>query len=117
MKPLLVATIVFLAVLVGCKSSDNPQELKEKTAQETATMKRDARAVAEGIREGWSRDKPLNLNTASKDDLMALPGVNGAEADRIIDARPYGTPDELVSRRILTKAEYDRISDRVVAKK
>jgi Helix-hairpin-helix motif len=116
MKPLLVTTIVVLAVLVGCTSSDNPQELKEKTAQETATMKRDARAVAEGIREGWSRDKPLNLNKASKDDLMALPGVNSAEADRIIDARPYGQPDELVSRHIMSQSQYDKISDRVVAK-
>jgi len=117
MKPIFVAVIVFLVALIGCTSSDNPQDLKEKTAQETATMKRDARAVAEGIREGWSRDKPLNLNTASKDDLMALPGVNAAEADRIIDARPYGQPDELVSRHIMTKAEYDKISDRVVAKR
>ena len=116
MKPNLVTVVIFLVALVGCTSSDNPQELKEKTAQETATMKRDARAVAEGIREGWSRDKPLNLNTASKDDLMALPGVNSAEADRIIDARPYGQPDELLSRHIMTKAEYDKIADKVTAK-
>jgi len=115
-KSIVVLIVVLLAALVGCTSSDNPQELKEKTAQQTATMKRDARAVAEGIREGWSRDKPLNLNKASKDDLMALPGVNAAEADRIIDARPYGQPDELVSRHIMSQSAYDKISDRVVAK-
>lgn len=115
-KMIFGALVVSLAVLVGCTSNDNPQELKEKTAQETATMKRDARAVAEGIREGWSRDKPLNLNKAGKDDLMALPGVNSAEADRIIDARPYGQPDELVSRHIMSQSQYDKISDRVVAK-
>ena len=109
--------LLCFAGLAGCTSSDNPQDLKEKTARETATMKRDAKAVAEGIREGWSRDKPLDLNGASKDDLMALPGVNSAEADRIIEARPYRESDELVSRHILTKSEYDRISDRVVAKK
>lgn len=112
-----VCILVCFAALVGCTSRDNPQELKEKTARDTATMKRDAKAVAEGIREGWSRDKPLDLNTASKDDLMALPGVNSAQADRIIEARPYREPDELVSRHILTKSEYDRISHRVVAKK
>ncbi len=113
----LVLISLFFVSLAGCTSSDNPQDLKEKTARETATMKRDAKAVAEGIREGWSRDKPLDLNTASKDDLMALPGVNSAAADRIMEARPYREPDELVSRHILTKSEYDRISDRVVAKR
>jgi DNA uptake protein ComE-like DNA-binding protein len=115
-KLIFSAHIVLLTALIGCSSNDNPQELKEKTAQETATMKRDARAVAQGIREGWSRDKPLNLNKASKDDLMALPGVNSAEADRIIDARPYGQPDELVSRHLMSQSQYDKISDRVVAK-
>ena len=113
----LVPVVLLGIVLVGCNPHEDPQELKEKTARETATMKRDARAVAEGIREGWSRDKPLNLNTASKDDLMALPGITSAEADRVIDGRPYHSPDELVSRHILGKQEYDKISDRVVAKK
>jgi radical SAM superfamily enzyme with C-terminal helix-hairpin-helix motif len=108
---------LLLLALVGCNSQESPQELKEKTARETATMKRDARAVAEGIREGWSRDKPLNLNTASKDDLMALPGMTSPEADRVIDGRPYRAPDELVSRHILSKDQYDKISDRVVAKR
>ena len=116
-KSQLVCIPLFFAALVGCTSSNNPQELKEKTAQETATMKRDAKAVAEGIREGWSRDKPLDLNNASKDDLMALPGVNSADANRIIEARPFREPDELVSRHILSKSEYDKISDRVVAKR
>jgi competence protein ComEA len=112
-----VPVALLVITLMGCNSQESPQELKEKTARETATMKRDARAVAEGIREGWSRDKPLNLNTASKDDLMALPGMTSAEADRVIDGRPYSAPDELVSRHILSKEQYDKISDRVVAKK
>jgi radical SAM superfamily enzyme with C-terminal helix-hairpin-helix motif len=106
-----------LTALLGCNSQQSPQELKEKTARETATMKRDARAVAEGIREGWSRDKPLDLNSASKDDLMALPGMTSAEADRVIDGRPYREPDELLSRHILSKEQYDKISDRIVAKR
>ena len=112
-----VAAVLLLIALVGCNPQESPQEIREKTARETATMKRDARAVAQGIREGWSRDKPLNLNTASKDDLMALPGMTSAEADRVIDGRPYGAPDELVSRHILSREEYDKISDRVVATK
>ena len=105
-----------LALLSACTSPQNPQELKEKTAQTTAEVKRDAKAVAEGIREGWSRDKPLNLNTATKEQLVTLPGINVQEADRIVTGRPYRSTDELVSRRILSHAEYDGIKDRVVAK-
>jgi hypothetical protein len=107
---------LLLAVLVGCNTDQNPQELREKTARETAAMKRDAKAVAQGIREGWSRDKPLDLNTASKEDLMTLPGVTSEEADRVLAARPFRSPNEMVSRRIMTKTQYDKIADRVVAK-
>ncbi len=115
-KWLLSGAILLLASLVSCIQPDNPQDLKEKTAKATADAKRDAKAIAQGIREGWSRDKPLDLNTASKDDLLKLPGITSAEADRIIAERPYRDPEELLNRRILTKSKYDRIADLVKAK-
>jgi competence protein ComEA len=90
---------------------------KEKTAQATAEVKHDAEAVAAGIREGWSRDKPLDLNSATKEQLLSLPGVTAAEADRVIAGRPYSEPGEVVTRRIMPKTEYDKIADRVTAKK
>ena len=109
--------ILLLAVLPGCTQQKNSEDLKEQTAQATAEVKRDAQAVAAGIREGWSRDKPLDLNTATKDQLLSLPGVTAAEADRVIAGRPYNEPGEVVTRHIMPKAEYDKISDRVTAKK
>jgi competence protein ComEA len=115
----LVFALLLLGASTGCvqRKTENPDDLREKTAQATARMKRDARAVAQGIREGWSRDKPLDLNSATKDQLMALPGVTDAEADRVIAARPYDQPSDLVTRHILSKAQYDKISDRVTAQK
>ena len=107
---------LLLAVLAGCAQPQNSQDLKEKTAQTTAELKSDAKAMAEGIREGWSRDKPLDLNTATKEQLITLPGVTSAEAERVINGRPYHEPGELVSRRIMAKAEYDNIADRLTAK-
>jgi DNA uptake protein ComE-like DNA-binding protein len=112
-----VFTILLLAALAGCTQQQNSQDLKEQTAQATAEVKRDAKAVAAGISEGWSRDKPLDLNTATKDQLLSLPGVIPAEADRVIAGRPYNEPGEVVTRRIMTKTEYDKIADRVTAKK
>ena len=109
--------ILLLAALMGCNQRQSPQELKEKTAQATAEVKRDAKAVAAGIREGWSRDKPLDLNTATKEQLLSLPGMTEAEGDRVIAGRPYNDPSDLVKRHILPKAEYDKIADQVTAKK
>jgi DNA uptake protein ComE-like DNA-binding protein len=102
--------------LLACNPNQNPQELKEKTARATAELKTDAKAVAEGVREGWSRDKPLDVNTATREQLVSLP-LTGAEADGVIAGRPYHATAELVSRHILSKTEYDRISDRVTARK
>ena len=112
-----VPTILLLAALAGCTQPQNSQELKEKTAQATAEVKRDAKAVAAGIREGWSGDKPLDLNTATKEQLLSLPRMTEAEADRVIAGRPYNEPSDLVKRHILPKAKYDKIADQVTAKK
>jgi len=49
--------------------------------------------------------------------LLSLPGVTRAEADRVIAGRPYNEPGEMVRRHIMPKTEYDKISDRVTAKK
>src|SRR5947209_20602086 len=122
MKPMkllrfLIGFSVLPLLFTGCERQQDPQELKEKTAQATAEVKRDARAVAAGIREGWSRDKPLDLNSATKDQLLTLPGMTEAEADRVIARRPYSEPGELVTRHVMPKAEYDKIADRITVKK
>jgi DNA uptake protein ComE-like DNA-binding protein len=108
-------SVVLLAGLMACNQED-PQRLKEKTAQATADLKSNAKAVAEGVREGWSRDKPLDINHATQDQLESLPGMTTREANAIIAGRPYSEPKELVDRRIMSEGEYDKISDRVTAK-
>jgi competence protein ComEA len=112
-----VFIFLLLATLVGCNQQQSSQDLKEQTAQATADVKRDAKAVEAGISEGWSRDKQLDLNTATKDQLLSLPGLTAAEADRVIAGRPYSEPGDVVTRRIMPKTEYDKIADRVTATK
>lgn len=109
--------VLLLAILVGCTQQQGSQDLKEQTAQATADVKRDAKAMAAGIREGWSRDKQLDLNTATKDQLLSLPGVTAAEAERVIAGRPYSEAGDVVTRHIMPKTEYGKIADRVTAKK
>lgn len=108
--------ILLVIFLIGCTQQQRTQDLKEKTAQATAEAKRDTKAIVAGIREGWSRDKPLDINSATKDQLITLPGVTAPLADRIIAGRPYKDPSDLVTRHILRKTAYDKIADRLVAK-
>jgi DNA uptake protein ComE-like DNA-binding protein len=116
-RDLFPLAMILLGGLAACTPNQNPQELKEKTASATAELKTDAKAVAAGIREGWSRDKPLDLNSATREQLITLPGVSGSDANKMIAGRPYDTPAQLVTRHILTQSEYDKIADRLVAKK
>jgi len=106
-----------LAVFTACSQKpQNPDEIREKTADATAQLKSDTKAVVDGVREGLSRDKTVNLNTATEDQLITLPGVTHARATRVIAGRPYDDPHDVVSRHILSEEEYKRIKDRVVTK-
>jgi competence protein ComEA len=106
-----------LATFTACSSKqDNPDEIRERTAQATETMRRDTKAVVEGVKEGMRSDnKAININKASREDLLTLPGMTEHEADRIIAVRPFDDAHDLVSRHIVSEGEYDKISDRVIA--
>jgi DNA uptake protein ComE-like DNA-binding protein len=55
----------------------------------------------------------VDLNTASKEDLMKLPGVDDATADKIVAARPFKSRTELESKQIVTKEQYSKLSAHV----
>ena len=59
----------------------------------------------------------LDLNSASKEDLMKLPGVDDATADKIVAARPFAMRSELVKKSVVSKAEYSRIKSKITTKK
>ena len=116
-KTITAFAVLLLLLLAGCTSQkSSPDEVRERTAQATSAIKQDAKALADGVKEGWSRNQPLDINKATKDQLSNLPGMSTEGAERIIDGRPYSSASELVSRRIISQQEYDKIKDQVTAK-
>jgi competence protein ComEA len=58
----------------------------------------------------------VDINTATAAELKGLPGVSDADSAKIIQGRPYGDTNQLVSRHVVSEATYDKIKDHVVAK-
>ena len=115
--PQVMMCTLTLFMLTACTTQQrSPDQIRKETAEATSTAARDAKAVAQGVAEGLKQKGPVNINKASDDDLRSLPGIDDATARRIIDDRPYDSSDDMVKKHVITKAEYDRIADKVTAK-
>ena len=57
----------------------------------------------------------LDINTATPDQLKALPGIGDAYVQRIVAGRPYTAKNQLVTRGIIPQAAYERIRDQIIA--
>jgi hypothetical protein len=133
----LVVTVLFVSV--GCSSSPQDQRARdERTRDEAAKATErakpvieetgrkigevahraadEARAAAEGVREGWNKtpNGSVNLNSAIQPQLLDS-GISRPQAHEISTHRPYRDPHGLVTKGILSRDQYLKIRDHVTA--
>ena len=98
MKRILVAFVIAVALTFTC------------AAQSQGSAKKGAAAQKE------QKTELIDINTATAEQLKAVPGIGDAYAAKIIGGRPYKAKNELVQKKILPQGVYDKVKDHIIAK-
>jgi competence protein ComEA len=109
LMPLGLIAAIALAFTTTAAAKDATKPAKdEKPAAAAAPAKSEASTKAEA--------EPLDINSATQEQLEALPAIGKAYAKKIIDGRPYERKDQLVSKNVVPQATYDKVKDQIIAK-
>jgi competence protein ComEA len=96
------------ALLIGATLFAAPQTATQKASDPKAAVKAAATAApAAGL---------IDINSATSEQLSALPGIGKVYSDKIVQGRPYKGKNELIDKKILPASVYSKIKDKIIAK-
>ena len=112
----LAAALMFGASgLAFAQKQDAPKPAAAPAAKTAPAAKADAKPEAKPAADAAKKEL-MDINSATDKELASLPKIGEAKAKAIIKGRPWGGKDDLMKKKILSKAEYDAIKDLIVAK-
>lgn len=107
-------TIAMLyAVMLTFAVSAWPQAAAKKEPAKASAAKMSTPDAKASSTKGQA---PLDINSASAQDLETLPGIGPATSKKIVAGRPFKRKDELVQKKILSASAYAKIKESIVAK-
>ena len=103
----LVAGILLLGTGVS-SASENKTEASQPTVNTDVSPQRENKHK--------TRTKLVDINSATKEQLMSLPGINAEDADKIVAGRPFGSKAWLVTNEVISFGTYQAVKGLIICK-